>query len=101
MGEDDCKKAAKYLGLEYKAAYNGKGHFRSCFFTDDERSEVYFNKAGTGALATPYADSICAALCKQESFYKESNGKYCTDEQDLKTEDDCKKAAKYLGLEYK
>lgn len=62
--EDECKKAAAALSLNFAQMYNLAGDHRYCLFADDGRSTTYFNAAGTAGAATPpnpaYA-SLCSA----------------------------------------
>ena len=41
--ESECKKAGKFLGLQWGGSWNGKNDFPACLYAEDGRNRVYFN----------------------------------------------------------
>ena len=57
--EENCKAAAKKLGLKYKQSWSGPTSTPGCIFANDGRSEVYFNTVLEAKGTNPKYAEIC------------------------------------------
>ena len=100
--ERDCEAAAVALNIIFDGARDGANDHRNCVRDGSPPHHVWFNTAAAAASPTALDThtSICHAAPKYKYQLITERGAYCEDRLDVKTEQDCKIAAVYLGIPF-
>jgi len=99
--ENECKAAAKELGLVWAGSWNGPNDFPGCLYAEDGRNKVYFNTSPNPRRTNlnPNYAAICEAR-REWVAKKIQRGTLCsaTGSKEITSANECKAAAEELGL---